>query len=331
MLYDNAQLARLYLRAAVVLEREDYRAIGFKTLDFMMAKMRSAEGFFAASLSAVDGQGREGAYYLYDNQALSHLLTPDEGRVIRAIWSLPAFPAFEYGHLLINRAPVESVATQLELSPGEVNLILNSAMLKLRVARSNRTLPVDHKPLAGWNALALTAFLEGAKLSTDRQYIETAEKLKKDIVGNLWRDGKLYRSRSGLRSLGTASLADYAYVAQAFFEFWGWSNDSDDLDFSYRLVKTSWQNYHHSNGWRREVNSLLKGAELSEMLRDETLYAPDAVLIMLSFKLADLKDDPELASQASAALNRGYDTVLKDAFFYPTRIRAMEDMLGVKF
>jgi hypothetical protein len=75
----------------------------------------------------------------------------------------------------------------------------------------------------------------------------------------------------------------------------------------------------------------LKGAELSEMLRDETLFAPDAVLIMLSFKLADLKDDPELAIRAAAALNRGFDKVLKDAFFYPTRIRAMEDMLSVKF
>ena len=331
MLYDNAQLARLYLLAAVVLDREDYRATAFRTLDFMMTKMRTAEGFFAASLSAVDGQGREGAYYLYDEQALSELLTFDEGRVIKAIWSLPAFPAFEYGHLLINQAPVESVATQLGLSPDEINLTLNSAMSKLRSARASRTLPVDHKPLAGWNALALMAFLEGAKHSTDRQYTETAEKIKKDIVATLWRDGKLQRSQSDRRSLGTASLADYAYVAQAFFEFWDWSNDPDDLDFSYQLVRASWQNYHHANGWRREVNSLLKGAELSEMLRDETLFAPDAVLIMLSFKLADLKDDPELAIRAAAALNRGFDKVLKDAFFYPTRIRAMEDMLSVKF
>ena len=44
------------------------------------------------------------------------------------------------------------------------------------------------------------------------------------------------RSRA-VGHLGTASLADYAYVAQAFFEFWGWSNDPDDLDFSYQLVK----------------------------------------------------------------------------------------------
>jgi uncharacterized protein YyaL (SSP411 family) len=124
----------------------------------MMTKMRTAEGFFAASLSAVDGQGREGAYYLYDEQALSELLTFNEGRVIKAIWSLPAFPAFEYGHLLINQAPVESVATQLGLSPDEINLTLNSAMSKLRSARASRTLPVDHKPLAGWNALALMAF-----------------------------------------------------------------------------------------------------------------------------------------------------------------------------
>ena len=162
------------------------------------------------------------------------------------------------------------MATQLGLSPDEINLTLNSAMSKLRSARASRTLPVDHKPLAGWNALALMAFLEGAKHSTDRQYTETAEKIKKDILATLWRDGKLQRSQSDRRSLGTASLADYAYVAQAFFEFWDWSNDPDDLDFSYQLVRASWQNYHHANGWRREVNSLLKGAELSEPPRPLT-------------------------------------------------------------
>jgi len=57
------------------------------------------------------------------------------------------------------------------------------------------------------------------------------------------------------------------------------------------------------------------------------LPAPDAVLISLSLALAAELEDPELAEKARAALNRAYDVVLTDSFFYPSRIRALERSL----
>ena len=41
MLYDNAQLARLYLEAGKVLNREDYAEVGFAALDFMLTRMQT--------------------------------------------------------------------------------------------------------------------------------------------------------------------------------------------------------------------------------------------------------------------------------------------------
>jgi uncharacterized protein YyaL (SSP411 family) len=70
MLYDNALLARLYLRAAVALSRNDYLVVAGKTLDFMMREMTDVSGALYASFSAVDDQDIEGGYYLWDDEEL---------------------------------------------------------------------------------------------------------------------------------------------------------------------------------------------------------------------------------------------------------------------
>ena len=202
MLYDNAQLALLYLKAANVLGREDYRAVGFATLDFLLARMQSADGGFVASLSAVDDQQREGAYYLYDNETLAASLNAQELAVTRKIWNLPDAPAFEFGHLLSNQAPVEWVASELKLEIDETIALVISAMQKLKTLRAARNLPVDEKRLAGWNALALKAFVEGARQSGEPRYAAAAEEIKAYLAGTLWQGGRLYRARADGRALG---------------------------------------------------------------------------------------------------------------------------------
>lgn len=61
MLYDNAHLAPLYLRAATVLRQPRYREVARSTLDFMRNELLDASGGFYSSTSAVDDKGREGA------------------------------------------------------------------------------------------------------------------------------------------------------------------------------------------------------------------------------------------------------------------------------
>lgn len=330
MLYDNAQLALLYLKAADVLGREDYRAVGFATLDFMLARMASDERAFVASLSAVDDQEREGAFYLYDNDTLAQTLSADELRATRLIWSLPASPSFEFGHLLVNQAPVEIVAAELKLDIDQTIDLVMSAMEKLKALRAERSLPVDGKRLAGWNALALKAFIEGAKQSRHPPYVQAAIEIRDYLTDTLWRDGVLVRAREQGRAIGTVSLSDYAYAADALAEFGEWRKSETDLDTAHAIARAAWQVFHEANGWRRESDSLLKGATLEETLRDETLPAPDAVLISLSLMLAEARSDDALAQNARAAINRAYDVVLTDAFFYPSRIRALERSLASK-
>jgi len=203
-------------------------------------------------------------------------------------------------------------------------------MEKLKALRAQRSLPVDSKRLAGWNALALKAFIEGAKQSSHPPYVQAAIEIRDYLTDTLWRDGVLVRAREQGRAIGTVSLSDYAYAADALAEFGEWRKSETDLDTAHAIARAAWQVFHEANGWRRESDSLLKGATLEETLRDETLPAPDAVLISLSLTLAAERDDADLGEKARAAINRAYDVVLTDSFFYPSRIRALERSLAAE-
>ena len=330
MLYDNAQLARLYLEAGKVLDREDYAEVGFAALDFMLTRMQTANGAMVASLSAIDDLGREGAYYLYDNDTLDNVLAQDEQRVLRAVWSLPDAAVFDFGHLLVNQALPEVAAIQLGWTPDEVEETLASAMGKLRTIRDQRILPVDGKVLAGWNALALEAFVEGAVQSDQAVYAHAARQIRRYIETTLWQNSRLLRASAGGSALGTVSLADYAYTARALLAFSRWSKAPEDLELAYRVTETAWRDFYRANGWQRERDPLLKGSELHEALRDEALPAEDAVLIEVSLRLAEQKKIVSLAEKARSALNRAHEDLLADAFFFPSRIRALEVAIAMK-
>ena len=324
MLYDNAQLAQLYLKAGRVLGRADYSAVGFDTLDFMLTAMQGGNGAMVASLSAIDAQGREGAYYLFDDDALAQVLTPDEERTLRAVWSLPEVAGFDFGHLLVNQTPPGLAAVQLGSAPDDIESTLASAMGKLKDLRSKRSLPVDDKLLAGWNALALEALIEGARQSGKAVYADTARRIKHYIETTLWDGDRLFRARSDGAALGTVSLSDYAYTARALLAFSRWTNAPRDRELAHQVVLAAWRGFHRSNGWRREREPLLKGSELHEVLRDEAMPAGDAVLIEVSLELAHEMNLPILAEKARSALNRFQEQLQAEAFFFPSRIRALE-------
>ena len=324
MLYDNAQLARLYLEAGKVLGREDYAVVGFAVLDFMLARMQTNNGTMVASLSAIDDMGREGAYYLYEDNVLNSVLTHDEGRAVRVVWSLPEAAIFDFGHLLVNQSPPEVAAIQLGWTPDQVEKALVSAMNKLRAIRDQRALPVDNKVLAGWDALAMEAFVEGAIQSDRTVYARAARQIKRYIETTLWQNDRLFRAKAGGSALGTVSLADYAYTARALLAFSRWSRAPEDLALATRVAQAAWRDFFRANGWQRERNPLLKGSELHEVLRDEALPAADAILIEVSLRLAEENKIASLAQKARSALNRAHEDLLAEAFFFPSRIRALE-------
>ena len=84
MLYDNAQLAQLYLDAYLVSGEARYADVARDILDYVLRDMTHPEGGFYSAEDA-DSEGHEGKFYCWTRAELSKLLTPEEFNVARPL------------------------------------------------------------------------------------------------------------------------------------------------------------------------------------------------------------------------------------------------------
>ncbi len=320
MLYDNAQLAELYLLAARIFDEPGYETVARDTLDFLIEQMWDKQGAFISSLSAVDSQGVEGGYYLWDEATLKASLSEKELAVARIAWSLDGSPSFEAGHLPIQAATPVDISNASGLPPAEVEMHVSSARRKLLDQRRRRTVPPDTKLLAAWNGLALSALARAAHLPGGEIYRGRGKQLRDYLVHTLWDGQALVRARDGEQAVGKASLEDYAYVAQGLLAWANLSGETKEYALVGRLLEKAWRRYRTARGWQLTDDSLLPWIPTEPVLADGPLPSPSAVLLDTSLRLADRLDDSERHVQALAILRQDYPQLAGSPFGYATHI-----------
>ncbi len=275
MLYDNAQLAVLYARAAEVFAQPAYRDIAHGTLDFLLDVLAAPAGGFRASASALDRRGREGGAYLWQPEELRKLLTREQFRLLRRIWGLDAASPFDLGHLPMQRRPPAAA----ERAP------LAAAHARLKAVGRMRDVPLDDKLNAGLNGLALSAFsLAGGGVP---RFERAAARLRDFIANDLMRDGVLLKSRVGQEVFSDAELDDYALVARGLLDHARVFDDADSRVLARSLTRQAWNRFFSDAGWQRENRPLLATAAIQAALPDEATPSPSATLIGVSLDLAD--------------------------------------------
>ena len=307
MLYDNAQLAHVYLLAAEVFKQPAYRNVATSTLDFMQQSLQSPSGGFYTSASAVDKQGREGAVYLWEPQQLKNLLTPEQYAAASKVWRLDQVRPFEYGFLPAEYSP-----------PNErERALLSQAYATLLAARKARGLPLDTKLNAGLNGLALSAFSRGQALNP--AYRNTATRMRQFIERDLVRGNQLMKARTARRVLPGAELEDYAYVVQGLLDYAEVNGDAGARALAQKLARMAWTLFWSPHGWKREAQSLLATLATEPVIADGALTSPSEVLILASLRAGD----STLRQQAKRAAAWQSPAMNKDAFAYPTRVRVL--------
>ncbi len=213
MLYDNAQLARIYLWSG---QREDnprFRRVARETLDYLMRDLAHAEGGFFSAEDA-DSEGVEGKFYVFTAAEFDEAAAGDAA-VARVYFGVTEGGNFEGANILHEAKPIEEVAAQLDLEPSAVEAAVARAKEGLLAARTRRVRPgLDHKVVTSWNGLAIRALAEAGAVWREDRYVEAARRSAEFVLTHLRRpDGRLLRSWS----LGTATipafLEDYGAYA----------------------------------------------------------------------------------------------------------------------
>jgi len=325
MLYDNALLAGVYLRAATIFKRADYVTIARDTLDFMLDRMRGPQGALVASFSAVDADNMEGSYYLWERETLLGILTREEYRLMKILWGLEGHADFAAGYLPRVQMSLDEAANQLQTDKGLAQKQYQSAREKLLRVRARRNLPVDDKRLAAWNGLALTVLVEAAKLPGGEKYRKAAKDVRDYLLNTLWDGQRLLRAKGKRGELGQAGLEDYAFAAQGLLAWAELTNNDDDFRLAAHWVDDAWRRFYSDTGWLLSDQTLLPSGFGVVMLDESPLPSPSSTLLKISLAVAQRRGDKMLLVRAKQALAAGHTQLQQAAFNYPSQVTLLAE------
>ncbi len=221
MLYDNAQLARLYIHGWQITGRERYRRVAEGTLDYLLREMRHPGGGFFSSQDA-DSEGEEGSFFVWGYEDLLSAAVNGADRAVGEAVAgyLGAIPEgnWEGGkNVLWTPFPLDRVAGEAGLDVEELRSRVEAARGRLFDRRERRVGPAtDDKVLASWNGLAIAAFAEGGRVLGRPDYVGAAVGAADFVLHELRaEDGRLLRSWREGRAGGPGFLDDHAAMVDA--------------------------------------------------------------------------------------------------------------------
>src|SRR5258706_9695137 len=163
MLYDNAQLARVYLHAWAVTKDTRYRAVAMGVLDYLLRELTTADGAFAAGQDA-DLEGVEGATFTWRAAEIQAVLGA-EVPLFSAAYGVTDGGNWEGVTILSRVRSAEELGQAFGVSPAEIERRLALARERLLAERMKRPQPArDDKALAAWNGLAIAALADAARM-----------------------------------------------------------------------------------------------------------------------------------------------------------------------
>jgi uncharacterized protein YyaL (SSP411 family) len=227
MLYDNSQLARVYLHAWQVTGSQFFRTIVEEILDYVMREMTDPAGVQmlrtqhlpSSSSSAgtagfystqdADSEGEEGKFFVWTTGEIRDVLG-DEADSLMPAYGVTRHGNFEGENIL-------EFAGDLDQRPA-----LAEARRKLFSAREARAHPGrDEKILTSWNGLMLAALAEAARVLNRDDYREVAQRNADFLLAELRQEnGRLLHSWKEGDARLNGYLEDYAYLIDGLLELY---------------------------------------------------------------------------------------------------------------
>jgi uncharacterized protein YyaL (SSP411 family) len=331
MLYDNAQLASLYLHAWLATGDAEYRRVTEETLDYLLREMRHAGGGFFSAQDA-DSEGVEGKFFVWSadeiRAALGDAALADAAL---AYWGVRDGANFEGRNILfVPRAP-EDVAAGLGIAPEALADRVARARARLYEARAERVHPgLDDKVLASWNGLALAAFAEAGRALGRSDYVAAAVGNAAFLTTAMVEDGRLLRSWRDGRAKIKGYLEDYAMVGAGLLALWEATFDRRWLEASRRLADEALRLF-----WDAEQEAFFDTGTDQETLVvrprnlfDNAVPSGSSVAIDWLFRLAVVFGEERYAAQASNALRPMADLMNRYPSGFGRYLSALDFHLG---
>ena len=252
MLYDNAQLSRIYTEAYVITGNPSYREVAVGIFEWVLRDMTGNEGGFYSALDA-DSEGEEGKYYLWTQEEVLNVLGDEAGALFCRVYNIKKVGNYyeestgerhqtSIAHL---SAGLDEHADRENIPLEELRQQLAASRNKLQKVRANRVWPfLDDKVITSWNGLMIESFAYAGKHLENPIYLKAAEQAAEFILTSMRKGDRLLRTyREGEAKLN-AYLEDYAFLASGLLELYAATDDPRWLHGAETLVNTLKTHYY---------------------------------------------------------------------------------------
>ena len=313
MLYDNAQLALVYLHSYQITGESFFREVCQSTLDFVLREIAHPKGGFFSSLDA-DSEGEEGKYYLWTLDEIRTVLDhPDEENLFIAAYGISQSGNFEGKNILHRGLTNEQLSQQFHLDQQIITEKLSGMRKRLLQVRATRVRPsTDDKVLVSWNALMLTAFAEAGRALERQDYLAAAVKNANFILEEMYIGDQLQRSwRAGVAK-HNAFLEDYAGLGLALLSLYQADPSPHWYQGSMKLLEQTLQLFKHPSGGFFDTSDdhdtlLYRPIDL----QDNATPSGNSLAAILLLKLATYEGRADWHSLAEGMLSSNLEMMLR--------------------
>jgi uncharacterized protein YyaL (SSP411 family) len=214
MLYNQAQLIRVYGQAYRVTNTPSYRRIVTQTIDYLVRDMMNDKGLFYAATDA-DSEGVEGKFFVWSEYELRECLSEADFTLVKILYDTSPEGNFEGSNILNLGKSLEDSANEMEIEIDDLLGELNRIHHVLYQQRERRVHPLrDEKIITSWNAMLVNALVLASDQIVEPQYLEIAIRAAERLWELAYLEGQLWRISVNEVVSIPGNQEDFAYFSE---------------------------------------------------------------------------------------------------------------------
>jgi uncharacterized protein YyaL (SSP411 family) len=326
MLYDNAQLPRLYLDAFQVTGDPGFRRVAEDTLDYVLREMRHPDGGFFTATDA-DSEGEEGRFFVWTPAEVARVVDPADVALVCRYWDITEEGNFE-GHSIAHvTVSIEQLARMFDRTAADAAAAIDRARGRLFEARRARVPPLrDEKIITAWNGLMIGTLAEAGRVVGAPRFVAAAVQAADFLWNRVRASGHLLHGWARGEAKHPAYLDDHAFLASALLDLYEATGDRLHLDRAAALVTALEEGFHDRDGGgyfftSHDGESLLARTKPGA---DGSLPSGNSVAAHVLLRLYHLGGDDAHRARAEEILRLYHGAAAANPFAYASYLQALE-------
>ena len=304
MLYTQAELIPLYVRAYEQTKEPLFRAVVEESISMVMERFSDGGLFYSASNA--DSEGEEGAYFIFSQEEVEEALASSGHKeFLNEAMEYDGFMNFD-AHLHMNFYG--------EQRPQGFDALRKN----LKKVRQKRHYPfVDQKHITAWNAMMIEALYAAGRM--DAEYIKIADEKLALLLQTMWHHHLLHHQSIGVKPARQEGLLeDYAFMVAALTAAYETHYDEKYLALATRLMDQAIFRFYRQGVWLQADGTL----KVEVTLKDRYYTSSFGKMMQGLLKLAVLNGNLAYQKLAERSLAHKNAEIYKKLARVPSSTRA---------